>query len=97
MPNVPQDGPREAGDQALMLLRCVDISWGWMRDGGGGREGRGETIGRRVARDRIVGNRAVGLPACESGTSSSWLWSLDSLSSESAGFWKLRRVVLVYL
>ena len=61
MPNVPQDGPREAGDQALVLLRCVDISWGKMRDGGGGREGRGETIDRRVARDRMVGNRAVGL------------------------------------
>ena len=39
----------------------------------------------------------TGLSGCESGTSSSWLWSLDSLSSESAGFWKLRRVVLVYL
>lgn len=31
----------------------------------------------------------TGLSDCESGTSSSWLWSLDSLPSESAGFWKL--------
>lgn len=33
MPNVPQDGPREAEDQALVLLRCVDISRGRLRDG----------------------------------------------------------------